>query len=150
MSNISIETQGVLTEDDRHTIIDGLVAYNRQQGFIWEREPLSVVARDARGRIVGGLLGENNLGWLFVSALWVEPENRRSGVGSQLVQAAEDEARRRRCVGVFLDTYSFQARPFYEKLGFRVFGELADCPPGEARYYLYKGVAQSPAPDPGS
>jgi GNAT superfamily N-acetyltransferase len=94
-----------------------------------------------KGRVVGGLLGEVNLGWLFVAALWVDPEYRRAGLGTVLLRKAELEAYERGCIGIFLDTYSFQARPFYEKLGYRVFGELRDCPPGEAKFYLSKRIA---------
>ena len=138
MTDIRIEPVHEISADERLTVIDGLVGYNREQGFVWERGPLNVLARGAGGAVVGGLLGEVNLGWLFVSALWVDASVRGSGVGSRLMEAAEAEARRRACVGVHLDTFSFQARPFYEKLGFELFGELTDCPPGGAKYYLRK------------
>jgi predicted N-acetyltransferase YhbS len=82
-----------------------------------------------------------NLGWLFIAALWVNEANRGGGIGTALMQEAEKEARHRGCTGIFLDTYSFQARPFYERLGFSVFGELRDCPAGEIRYYLSKLLA---------
>jgi GNAT superfamily N-acetyltransferase len=84
------------------------------------------------------LLGQTNLGWLFVSALWVDFARRGRGLGTALLEAAETEAMRRDCVGVYLDTYSFQAKPFYERLGYEVFGALAECPPGATKYYLSK------------
>ena len=139
---VTVEPEAPLSQADRDTIIDGLVRYNTEQGYVWEREPVNVVARAADDTVVGGLIGEVNLGWLFVSALWVHADHRGAGVGSRLVREAEEEARRRRCVGVYLDTYSFQARPFYERLGFRLFGELPDCPPGGGKYYLYKRVQE--------
>lgn len=137
MSGITVRVEEV-TGEDRRAIIDGLVAYNHGQGFVSERQPLAVVSRGPGAEVVGGLLGEVNHGWLFVSALWVADHVRGTGIGSDIVREAEAEARRRGCRGVYLDTYSFQARPFYEKLGYRVFGELADCPPGGTRYYLCK------------
>lgn len=138
MSRIRVELEHELAADDRNTIIDGLVDYNREQGHVWNREPLDVVARDGDGRVIGGLLAEVNLGWAFVAALWVDASARGTGIGSELVRSAESEARRRGCVGIYLDTYSFQARPFYEGLGYRLFGQLEDCPPGGSKYYLYK------------
>jgi hypothetical protein len=42
------------------------------------------------------------------------------------------------CQGAHLDTFSFQAKGFYEKLGYRVFGELEECPAGNSRFYLWK------------
>jgi GNAT superfamily N-acetyltransferase len=138
MTEISVRLEDELSAQDRETVIDGLVAYNAEQGFVWDRQPVQVVARADDGRVVGGLLGDMNLGWLFVSALWVERASRRSGIGARLLREAEARARERGCVGIYLDTYSFQARPFYERLGFRLFGELPDCPPGGAKYYLHK------------
>jgi ribosomal protein S18 acetylase RimI-like enzyme len=51
---------------------------------------------------------------------------------------AEEEALRRKCPRVFLETLSFQALPFYEKLGYTVASRIADFPPGGARYALTK------------
>ena len=138
MSEITIEYQPEVSSEDRLAVVDGLIGYNREQGFVWERRPLNVLARDASERVVGGLLGEINLQWLFVSALWVDPELRGIGVGSSLLAEAEARAREQGCVGVYLDTFSFQARPFYEGLGYVLFGELADIPPGATKYYLKK------------
>ena len=139
---VTVRAEPALSEGDRNTIFEGLLAYNREQGFPWSRDPVSVVARDTDGTVIGGLTGDANLGWLFVSALWVREDRRRSGLGAALIRAAEAEARRRNCLGIFLDTYSFQARPFYEKIGFRLFGELPDCPPGGSKYYLCKRLDQ--------
>jgi predicted N-acetyltransferase YhbS len=97
-----------------------------------------VVARNERGDLVGGLLGETGLDWLFVASLWVAEAHRGSGVGRALLAEAEAEARRRGCIGVYLDTLSFQARPFYERLGYRHFGTLSDYPRGAERFFLYK------------
>jgi GNAT superfamily N-acetyltransferase len=132
-----------LADADRDAIVDGLLGYNAEQGFPWDRRDLSVVARDKSGALIGGLLGETNHRWLFVAALWVTEQNRGRGLGTALLKAAEKEARRRRCVGVYLDTYTFQARPFYERLGYQRFGTLPDCPPGGAKYYLYKRFARA-------
>lgn len=136
-----------LSSNDRDAIIDGLLEHNTEQGFVWASRPLTVVARDPSGAVVGGLLGQTNLGWLFVAALWVATARRGCGLGGALLDAAEVEAHRRGCVGVYLDTYSFQARPFYERRGYRVFGALADCPPGATKYYLSKRLPGAAAPE---
>ncbi|GAA4840281.1 GNAT family N-acetyltransferase [Actinomycetospora corticicola] len=90
--------------------------------------------------LVGGIAGYTHFSWLFVQQLWVDGSRRGTGLGSALLRAAEDEARRRECRGVWLDTYSFQARPFYEAHGYEVFGEIADYPPGHAKYFLKKAL----------
>ena len=43
----------------------------------------------------------------------------------------------------FLETFSFQARPFYEKLCYRVFGTLDNYPEGHTYYYLTKHLVTS-------
>lgn len=123
---------------DRDAIIAGLVSYNAQHGFPWPWRDLNLVLRNSQEMVIGGLLGETNAGWLFIKGLWVDESQRRRGHGSRLLAAAEDEARTRQCIGVYLDTYSFQAKPFYERAGYAVFGELSDHPPGGAKYYLAK------------
>jgi ribosomal protein S18 acetylase RimI-like enzyme len=56
------------------------------------------------------------------------------------MQEAEKIARDAGCLGLWLDTYEFQARGFYEKLGFKVFGTLEDHPKGSRCYFLQKRV----------
>jgi GNAT superfamily N-acetyltransferase len=133
---------------DRDVILGGLVAYNARHGFPWPWRDLEFALRDARGTVIGGLLGETNAGWLFINALWVDEAQRGRGHGSRLLAAAEAEAQTRNCIGVYLYTYSFQARPFYERAGYRVFGELPDHPPGSVKYYLAKRFASFGAPAP--
>jgi GNAT superfamily N-acetyltransferase len=88
--------------------------------------------------VLAGLNGYTDWGWLFVKLLWVCEPLRGTGMGSRLLAAAELEARARGCRGVWLDTFGFQARGFYEKQGYSMFGELGDFPEGHARYFLSK------------
>jgi GNAT superfamily N-acetyltransferase len=142
VKGVVVQHVDTLADADRDVIVDGLLSYNAERGFPWAPRALTVVARDKPGTVIGGLLGETNNGWLFVAVLWVAEPYRGRDIGTALLHEAEKEARRRRCVGVYLDTYSFQARPFYERLGYRRFGTLPDCPPGGAKYYLYKRLAK--------
>ena len=88
--------------------------------------------------IVGGLWGETVYSYLHVHVLFVPELLRGLGIGRQLMMQAESEAVRRGCSGAWLDTYSFQARGFYERLGYTVFGTIADHPPGHSRFFLQK------------
>jgi GNAT superfamily N-acetyltransferase len=126
---------------ERDAIVAGLVAYNERHGVPGPWRDLDFVLRGPAGVVLGGLLGATNAGWLFIKALWVVESSRGRGHGSRLLAAAEDEARRRECVGVYLDTYSFQARPFYERAGYHVIGEVPDHPPGGTKYYLAKRLS---------
>jgi GNAT superfamily N-acetyltransferase len=114
-----------------------LEAYNEgrwPQHPSWQ--PLAVFLRD-EARIVAGLAGETYCGWLFVKYLWVSEGLRGNGVGRELMAQAEVLARERGCHSAWLDTFSFQAPGFYEKLGYQEFGRL-DYPPDHHRRFMRK------------
>ena len=104
---------------------------------------LVISIRDDGGAVVGGLWGYTVFQWLHVQMLVVPEQLRGLGVGSNLMAAAEAVARERGCCGAYVDTFSFQAAPFYWKLGFTPFGVLDDFPPGHHRVFFRKrfGVA---------
>lgn len=102
---------------------------------------LVIPIRDDTGAAIGGLWGISLFRWLHVEMLLVPETMRNQGVGTALMGLAETEARRRDCLGMYVDTFSFQAAPFYEKLGFTRFGVLQDCPPGYARLFFQKRLA---------
>ncbi len=137
-TNITVEVETALPAVEAEQIIRELVAYNVTQAPPANHRPLAVVARRAAGEIVGGLLGYTHWEWLFVQQLWSATELRGSGVGSRLMLAAETEAQTRGCHYAHLDTYSFQALGFYQRLGYRVFGQLENYPAGHTRYFLHK------------
>ncbi len=100
--------------------------------------PLNLIEYDAAGNVIGGLLGGNYWGWLYVDILWVDEPYRRQGIGSKLLTQAEGEAVRRGCRHVHVDTMSWQAPLFYQKHGYRVIGILPDIPKGHQKYLLQK------------
>jgi len=123
---------------DRDAIAAPLLAYNQSKVPTLDIQPLVIALRDGQGQVVGGLWGETALDWLHVDLLAVPESMRGQDVGTALMQRAEALARERGCIGAWLDTFAFQARGFYEKLGYTVFGEIADHPVGGARYFLHK------------
>ena len=100
--------------------------------------PVAYFLRSADNEITGGLLGEIWGGWLHVKYVWVAEHSRGKGHARDLVGAAESYARKRGCMGAFLETFTFQARPLYEKLGYEMFGELKGYPPGHSMFFLSK------------
>ncbi len=121
----------------------GLIAHATAKGI----EPrnhrsLAIVLRDDAGAVAGGLLGATVWGWLHVKELWVADRCRGQHWGAKLMALAEDEAVARRCHHAFLDTFDFQALPFYERLGYTVFGSLNDFPKGHVRYFVSKRLAE--------
>jgi GNAT superfamily N-acetyltransferase len=100
--------------------------------------PFVIFVRDENNAIVGGVLADLWGGWMHISYLWMDEPLRRQGYGKRLIAMIEEEARAQKCRGIHLETFDFQARPFYEKLGYTVFGELPDFPIGHTFYYLKK------------
>jgi GNAT superfamily N-acetyltransferase len=131
-------------------IADGLGAFNRShvgEAHAPLSRPLVLLLSDPdSGEIVGGLHGSTGFSYLYVNLLFVPESMRGGGIGRQLMMEAEAEAIRRGCHAAVLDTFSFQARGFYEKLGYSVFGTLDDYPPGHSRFYLTRRLVGSGMP----
>jgi len=123
---------------DEKAVRDGLVTHNEAAGGPGGYQPVAVLLKDDAGATVGGLTGRAIYDWLFIELLHIPESFRGQGVGTKLMTEAEDFARQRGLAGIWLDTYDFQARGFYEKLGFTVFGTLDGHPRGGARYFLQK------------
>ena len=137
----TISMSDVADETVRSAIGERLGAYNIQQTGVDDRRPLVVTLGDDDGQIVGGLWGRTVWQWLYVELLFVPEPLRRQGIGTDMLQRAEVEAVKRGCRNAWLDTFAFQARGFYERLGYSCFGELTDYPPGFSRYFMKKALA---------
>jgi len=123
---------------DTNAIEKILSAYNTQHMGAAEWKTLTLTLRDENDTIVGGLRGSTGWDWLYVDTLAVAETARGRDWGTRLLAAAEEEARARGCHSAYLDTFDFQALPFYQKQGYVVFGELARFPGDHTRYFLKK------------
>jgi len=141
MKELRIEFEPFPNEAARQFVINGVDNYNIATTGEAAYYPANFFLRDPRGEILGGLLGQIWGKWLHVAYLWVAEMARRAGHGRMLIERAEQYAVERGCVGVHVSTFSFQARPFYEKLGYEVFGGLEGMPPGHSHFYLKKRLA---------
>ncbi len=133
---------GPCTKTDLKAIADGLNAYNAEQVPFTQARPLVDMSRkivDESGKIIAGCCA-TMYGWhvLYIEILWVDAPWRRKGFGLCLLRAVEEEAKKKGAYLVHLDTFDFQAREFYEKQGYKLFGTLEDAPKGHKRYYLQK------------
>jgi GNAT superfamily N-acetyltransferase len=126
------------SEADRDAVLAPLRAYNISRAGDPRIHPVAVLLTDDHGNHVGGLWGKCAYNWLFVELLAVSEEHRGGNYGKALMEQAERIARANDCIGLWLDTYEFQARGFYEKLGFEVFGTLDDHPIGQKQFFLQK------------
>ena len=127
--------------ETRAAILEGLIAFNQQQTGGTQSPPRNVALalRDPEtGKAVGGLTARISYSRMFVELLYVPETLRGQGLGEKLMREAEERARQAGCIGIWLDTFTFQAPGFYEKLGYVTFGEIPDYPPGHSRYFLHK------------
>jgi GNAT superfamily N-acetyltransferase len=138
MTKMQIEFVPFIDEGARRFIVDGVDNYNIAATGLPDYYPVNFALRGECGDVLGGLLAQLWGGWLHVSYLWVAEAARGAGHGSRLLGDAEAYARARRAVGATLETHSFQARPFYERLGYEVFGTLEGYPRGHAKFFLKK------------
>ena len=117
---------------------NGLVRTNREKAGPLRYSRAVIAVRDAKGRVQGGLILQSY--WLesYVELLWLAAHARGAGVGSRLIAEAERIARRRGSRLIHLNTYSFQAPKFYEKLGYRRFGGMSGSPKGASRHFYAK------------
>lgn len=138
MKNLKLELDERPTAEDFRKILDGVRGFNRERTANEGPLPIAYFLRDEEARIVGGVRGSLWGRSMHIDALWVDDDHRGRGHGSKLMKAIEDYAAAQGYPLVYLETTSFQARPFYEGMGYQVFGELAGISEGETMYFLKK------------
>ena len=132
------------TKEEQNYIGSCLVSFNNSK-VPFKQKPLSIHINKCikeGDEVIGGILSEIYC-WniLSIDVLWVKDGYRNKGYARTLVEIVENEARKMGCRISHLDTFDFQAKELYEKLGYTVFGVLEDCPEGHSRYYMSKKLS---------
>jgi len=117
---------------------DRIYEFNSTVTGLTDGEMIAIFVRDADARIVAGICGNTWGGCFEIRQFWVEERRRKHGVGTALLYAAEEEAHRRGCSQIILMTFSFQARGFYTKRGFRVLATVDHHPHGHKNLLMRK------------
>lgn len=126
-------------EGAQAAIRGGLAEYNAGQAGYRDARPLAIVVSDPEtGEPIGGLLGRTSMGPLFIDLLFLPECLRGHGVGSRIIQAAEDEVLRRGCSRAIRFTVTFQAPGFYDRQGYQVLDRIECDPPGHTRICMTK------------
>lgn len=128
--SLPVDTQVVEQGLIEHALAAGIEPRNYR--------PLVIFLYDEMETVVGGLVAATVWGWLHVKEFWVAEQYRGQGWGTKLLELAESQAMGRQCHHAFLDTFDFQALSFYQKLGYEIFGSLADFPRSHVRYFVKK------------
>ena len=123
------------TAETREHLVEKIDAFHHRT-FPSEFERFALLLQDKAACLRGGISGLIYCDWLRIDGLWVDDALRHRGIGTRLMTRAENHAIARGCHSVWLDT--FQARGFYEAVGYELFGMLDDYPAGQRRYFLRK------------
>ena len=127
------------TESERtHELANLIRAYNRANREQSKSEPLNIYLEDEKGNLVAGMVAETFGNWLEIEYLYVSDSLRDQGLGSRILEMAENESRSRGCKYSFVDTFNFQAPKFYEKHGYKEVFALKNYPYTGERYYYTK------------
>lgn len=105
------------SEEDRAAILAPLSQYNQRAGHPYVARPIAILLKDEHDRAVGGLWGWIIYNWVQIELLAVPENLRGNGYGMALIAKAEELGRAHGCQGAWLDTFAFQARGFYERIG---------------------------------
>jgi GNAT superfamily N-acetyltransferase len=133
-------------ESDVEYIGKEIMSYNLSKGPFTQEIPFTKLnfKIEENGKIIAGIVSVLYC-WncLFIDLLFVDENYRNKGYGTLLLEKVEKEARKHGCHLIHLDTFDFQAKDFYLKNGFELFGLLPDCPKGHTRYYMKKILEKS-------
>jgi GNAT superfamily N-acetyltransferase len=141
--NIALEWESVdgsVLPPDVATIDHGLERFNHGAADFSTSLKFACVARLSSGTVVGGAVARWWGECCELLQLWVAEGHRNAGLGRRLVQMVEREARARGCSLLYLDTFTFQAPRFYEKLGYEVACELKGFPKGVSKFVMRKSL----------
>ena len=144
MVKIKPEIRKITSDKDRDIIGNSLNDYNKyhiKDTLVKNWEKIELVAKNEEGEVIGGLLA--GLGYfkgLEIQILWVKEKYRKNNIGTQLLLEAEKIGKEKGATKSILDTYEFQAKDFYLKNNYHLFGELKDYPIGFSKYYFYKDL----------
>jgi len=104
-----------------------------------ETRNIMFVALD-EDKFVGGVQGSVTEDSMYISRLAVDEAYRGNGIGKKLMYKIEEKAKQQNVYSINLGTVEFQAKNFYEKLGYKVVFIKENDPKGYKSYSMVKKV----------
>jgi GNAT superfamily N-acetyltransferase len=139
MSKWKIDHETDPQPEAARALVKKLEAYNTLHSPTpFQRREVRLLVRDENGQVQAGLLGNVTMHCLAIQILWVDEALRGQGLGAELVRLAEQQAQAADAIQALVETTTFQARGFYEKLGYNVIAEVPDCPIGAVSMIMQK------------
>jgi len=137
---ITVEVEGDPEGTTCRGLMDGVRVFNRTLLPGMKGHTVTVAVRDEASELLGGVVGRIAADSMYVEVVWTSDSVRGTGLGRQMMVMLEDEARKRGATEIWLYTMSFQAKPFYEKLGYSQFAELPWDGGRHARHFMRKDI----------
>lgn len=125
-------------------VSEELFLWNCQQVGLQDFQNLPIILRNSDGVRIGALLGWTRWQWAHIDTFFIHPDYRNQGYGKQMIAEFERIAQERGCHIIDLDTFSFQAPAFYQKMGYTFYGKLEGIGQGVQRFFLKKQLLLNP------
>lgn len=119
-------------------LMAGMKAFNAAAVPDLPSHKIVAAIRDDAGTPVGGVIGRLAGDSVYMEVVYTADAVRGTGLGRRMMRMVEDEAKRLGAREAWLYTMSFQAKPFYEKLGYSQFAELKWL--NGARHFMRKDL----------
>lgn len=129
------------SKDDIEYIDNTLGDFNKSQVQYTSKMdylPLNYHIKNESGVIIAGINACSCWQMVYISEFWVDAAYRHQGIGSCLIKKIENEAKTKGAIVSYADTFDWQAKDFYLKHGYEIFGTIENCPPGHNRFFLKK------------
>ncbi len=140
-------TEMEATRNESLAVLEGLGSnITKRLGDVELGKSIRIFAKDKENKVVGGIVGDVFGKYVYVAQLWVLESLRNKGCGTRLLNMAEEQAMELGCEYAHTDTYTFEARPFYERNGYELFGMLSDYVEGHSKCFLKKTLEKGRKP----
>jgi ribosomal protein S18 acetylase RimI-like enzyme len=134
---MELEVQARPAPEDVQLVLSGLAEFNERDVGPANRCALTVFLK-IEAVVQAGLVGYTAWNSLHIEKIWVSDHLRGQGIASRLLREAELEAGKRGCGLSWLDTLNPNAARLYEKLGYKLFGEIPEFIKGRSRRFYLK------------
>ena len=144
MENITNETFFIDETENpeiNSVIKKGIIDYNSPFFGSNSAQPFTIYIKDSKSEVIAGLTGFYKGKYSRVDLLWVQEDYRSKGIGKKLVLKLEEFSKSKGCLYIQLDTFDFQARPFYEKMGFKCVGTVSKWVEERDCYFMRKTLS---------
>jgi len=133
-----VKYDGELLKKERDIMVKGLLSHHASKGHPRKSSSYSVSLKDKNENVLGAVVVTFLWNGMEINSLWIDEPIRGQGWGSKLMEAVENEGKKRGCTIAYTNTFTWQAPGFYEKRGYKIYGKLDNFPKGASLTYFVK------------